>query len=145
MATQWGRNERLVWAPHVPIFSCMAVAGAFLCAVFFLWESYAFQQPEIQKAYTAEYVRGGFGAQFNQHGKYRLLVLGGSKRPSRLAVPADFVEGTTLLPGGSSVPVMLSPAARAQGYTFFQRAAAQSYGDASMVRWLRVAIFGEGA
>ena len=142
MATQWGRKERLVWAPHLPIYSCLAVAGALLCAVFFLWESYAFQQPELQKAYTTEYIRAGFGAQFNQHGQFRLLVLGGSKRPGRLAMPGDFVEGTTLLPGGASVPVMLSPVARAQGYTFFQRAPAQKYPDTSMYRWLRGAIFG---
>ena len=142
MVTQWGRKERLVWAPHMPIYSYGAVAAAFLCAVFFLWESYAFQQLEIRKAYTTEYIRAGIGSEFSQHGKYRLLMLGGSKRPGRLAVPADFVDGTTLLPGGASVPVMLSPSARALGFTFFQRAPAQSYGDASMCRWLRDTIFG---
>ena len=141
MATQWGRNERLVWAPHAPIFSYLAVAGAVLCAVLFIWESYAFQQPEIRKAYTSEYIRASVGAQFHQHGKYRLLYLGGPGRDARLALPDDFVEGMTLLPSGSSVPVMLSPEARAQGYEVFYRAPSQSYSDTSMHRWLRAAIF----
>ncbi len=141
MATQWGRRETVVWQPHLPVYTYMAISTAFLCALLFLWESYAFQHLEIEKAYTTEYLRASLGAQFNQHGKYRVLMLGGGKRPARLALPADFVDGTTLLPNGSSVPVMLSPEVRAQGFEYFQRAPAKSYSDASMCRWLRGAIF----
>ena len=142
MPTQWGRRERIVWQPHMPIFSYFAVAGALLCAVFFAWESYTFQQPEIRKAYTTEYLRASVGSQFNMHGKYQLIMLGGPNKPERIALPSDFVDGTTFLPNGRSVPVMLSPAARAQGFEFFHRAPARSYSDTSMYRWLRGAIFG---
>ena len=138
---KWGRNERLVWAPHAPIYSYMAVTAAVLCALLFVWERYRFQQPEIERAYTTEYARSSFGAQFNQHGKYRLIVIGGKHRPSRLATATDFVPGTTFLPGGLSVRTMLSPEVRAQGYTFFQRGPSQNYGDQSMSAWLRSAIF----
>ena len=44
MATQWGRKETIVWQPHMPVYSYLAIAASILCSVFFLWESYAFQQ-----------------------------------------------------------------------------------------------------
>lgn len=141
MATQWGRDERVAWPPYMPIYSYAGLAAGLLCAAFFLWQNYRFWQTPLQRSYATEYVRSQLGAQFHQHGQYRLLYLGGKRAP-RLALPGDFVDGTTLLPGGASVPVMLSPTARAQGYQFFYRAPAESYGDASMYRWLRLAIFG---
>ncbi|MGI4755283.1 MAG: type IV secretion system DNA-binding domain-containing protein [Janthinobacterium lividum] len=143
MATQWGRKETIVWQPHVPIFSYMAIVGAFLCAALFLWQSYAFQQEPLRKSYTVEYLRASVGSMFNQHGRYRLLYLGGGKRSARPVLPADFVKGTTLLPGGDSVPVMLATGTRAQGYDFFHRASAANYNDATMYTWLRRNIFGD--
>lgn len=142
MATQWGRKETAIWPPHLPVYSYAGAAIALLCAVFFLWQNYRFWQTPLEQAYATEYLRAKVGAQFNQHGSYRLLQLGGSGRAPRLALPGDFVTGTTFLPHGASVPVMLSPAARAQGYQFFYRAPAHSYSDASLYRWLRDAIFG---
>ena len=49
MATKWGRNERLVWAPHMPVYSYMALGATFLCVFLFFWESYAFQHPESRR------------------------------------------------------------------------------------------------
>ncbi len=142
MATQWGRKEQIIWQPHMPVYSYIALASALLCAAFFVGESYTFQQPEIRKAYTGEYLRASVGSQFNLHGKYQLIMLVGPGRPERMALPSDFVEGTTLLPNGACVPVMLSPAVRAQGFEYFHRASARSFSDTSMYRWLRGAIFG---
>lgn len=142
MSTQWGRKETAIWPPHMPIYSYTGAAIALLCTAFFLWQNYRFWQTPLQQAYATEYIRAKVGSQFNQHGKYRLLHLGGSGHAPRLALPSDFVKGTTFLPKGASVPVMLSPAARAQGYQFFYRAPTQSYSDASLYRWLRDAIFG---
>ena len=142
MATQWGRKETVVWQPHMPIYSYTAIAGALLCAILFLWESYAFQQAPLQKAYIAEYIRTTFGAQANQHGNYRLVTLAGPSVKPRLALPGDFESGTTLMPGGVSLPVALSPATRAEGYDLFYRAPARRYSDKSLHRWFRDAIFG---
>ena len=125
----------------MPIYSYAALACGFLCAVLFLWESYAFQQEPLQKAYLTEYIRATVGAQANQHGKFRLVTLEGPSAAPRLALPADFVAGTTLLPGGATLPIMLSPEASAHGYDVFFRAPEKSYGDKSMHRWLRDAIF----
>ena len=142
MAAHWGRRETIVWQPHMPVYSYLAIAATIFCAVFFLWESYAFQQEPMRKAYTTEYIRATVGATANQHGSYRLLTLSGPAVATRLALPADFSKGTTLLPGGASVPIMLSPAARAQGFDTFYRAPARSYADRSLYRWMRAAIFG---
>lgn len=142
MATQWGRKETIVWQPHMPVYSYAAIAGTFLWAVFFLWESYAFQQEPLQKAYLTEYVRATIGAQANQHGMYRMITLFGPSVVPRLALPDDFVPGTTPVRGGGSLPVALSPAALAHGYDVFTRAPEKSYADRSMHRWLRDAIFG---
>ena len=101
MAQQWGRKERIIWQPHLPIYTCMGLAGAVLCTLFFLWENYSFQQPAIRRAYTMEYLRAFVGAQFKQHGKYELIQLGGAGRKERLATASDFMEGTTLLPEGA--------------------------------------------
>ena len=141
MRTQWGRKETIVWQPHMPIYSYMALAGAFLCAVLFLWESYAFQQTPLRKAYLTEYVRASVGALTKQHGKFRLIMLVGPSTAARLAAPSDFLVGTTLLPGGQTLPVSLSPEALAQGYDVFFRGPEKSYDDGSMYRWLRLAIF----
>lgn len=142
MAEPWGRKETIVWQPHMPIYSYAALAGAVLCAVLFLWESYAFQQEPLRKAYLTEYVRATVGAQANQHGMYRLIMLAGPSAAARLALPADFVPGTTPVPGGGSLPIALSPEAQAHGYDIFFRAPEKSYGDKSLHRWLRDAIFG---
>ncbi len=139
---QWGREERAAWPPYMPIYSYTGVAVGILCTLFFLWQNLHFWQTPLQRSYATEYIRSKFDAQLHQHGKYRLIYLGGSKRAARLALPSDFIDGLTLLPGGKSVPVMLSPAARTQGYRFFYRAPSVSYRDASLYRWLRLAIFG---
>ena len=140
MATQWGRKETAVWPPHMPIYSYAGIAVSVLCTMLFVWQNYRIWQTPLQQAYATEYIRATVGAQFNQHGSYRLIALGGS-RNSRLALPADFDKGTTLLPGGASVPVVLSQLARAQGYEFFHREPAQHYVDASLCRWFRDAVF----
>ena len=136
-----GRNERIVWQPHVPVFSYTMLAVTAFCAIFFLWENYSFQQPAIRRAYTVEYLRASVGAQFKQYGKYRLLMLGGPGTKERPAMAADFTKGTTAIPDGTTIDTMLSDAARKQGFTFFQRGPALSYSDATMCRWLRERIF----
>ena len=143
MGTEWGREETIVWQPHMPIYSYMALAVTFVCAVLFVFEWHAFQQSALQKAYTGAYLRATVGAQFGMHGKFRLVMLGGSKaHPDRPALPGDLVPGLTLLPNGTTLPVVLSPAAAAQGYRAFGRANVKSYTDAAISGWLRAAIFG---
>lgn len=95
------------------------------------------QQPAIRRAYIVEYLRASVGAQFKQHGKYRLIVIGGSGLKERPATAADFMKSTTSFPDGTAIDTMLSTAAREQGLHVFQRGPALSYSDATMYRWLR--------
>ena len=141
MATQWGRKEQIIWQPHAPVYGYGVLAVTVLCALFFTWEHYRFQQTAIQRAYTTAYIRATVGAQFSMHGKYQLITLGGADRNERPATVDDFTIGTTYLPSGDSVDTMLSQSARQQGFTFFHRAPAQSFSDASIARWMRGAIF----
>jgi hypothetical protein len=142
MATQWGRKETIIWQPHLPVYSYTVLGLGFLCAILFVWESYAFQQEPLQKAYLTEYIRASVGAQANQHGAFRLITLAGPSVAPRLALPSDFVTGTTPVRGGGTLPVALSPDVLAHGYDIFFRAPAKSFNDKSMYRWLRDAIFG---
>lgn len=141
MATQWGRRETVVWQPHSPIYSYMALVGVVVCTALFLWESYAFQQAPLRRAYIADYIRSTVGAQTNQHGEYRLVTLAGQSAKPRPALPGDFVPGTTVMPDGESLPITLSPSALSKGYKVFFRAPSVSYNDKSLQRWFRDAIF----
>jgi hypothetical protein len=141
MATQWGRKERIIWPPHVPIMSYSAVAAAILCTCFFIWQRLHFSLSPVQRSYITEYIRSQFGAKFNAHESYRLIYLGGVKARPRLALPVDITKGTTILPDGRTLPVALAPLATAQGYRWFFRAPARKFYDASMHRWLRDAVY----
>ncbi len=141
MATQWGRKETIIWPPHVPIMSYMAIAGALLCTLFFVWQHLYFSMPPLQQSYITEYIRSQVGDSFKAHQSYRLVYLAGGKRTPHLALPVDVVKGTLTLPNGTIVPVGLSELAQVQGYTFLHRGAEQKLTDASLHRWLRFGIF----
>ncbi|ADW71402.1 type IV secretion system DNA-binding domain-containing protein [Granulicella tundricola] len=140
MATQWGRRETAVWPPHMPIYTYLGVASALLCTLIFVWQNYSFWQTPLQQSYATEYLRAQISSQFELHGSYRLIYLSGNHR-TRLAIPDDFENGVTTLPGGSSVPVVLSRTARAEGFEFFYRAPTLSYKDASLYSWFRSNVF----
>ncbi len=87
------------------------------------------------------YVQATIGAAFKQHGKYRLLFVGGSKAKPRLAMPADFAGSFTTLPDGKPGPAALSEIAKHQGYSLVFHGVERDYNDANLSRWLRDAVF----
>jgi hypothetical protein len=141
MTNQWGRKETIIWPPHVPVMSYSAVAAALLCTCLFLWQRVHFSLSPLQRSYMSEYMRSQIGSTFKAHQTYNLLYLGSGKSKPRLALPVDFVMGTTTLPNGKLLPVALSELAQAQGYRFPFRGPAQKLADASMYRWLHDAIY----
>jgi hypothetical protein len=141
MATQWGRNETIIWPPHVPMLSYTAIATALLCTSLFVWQRYTVSMTPLQRSYMTEYVRSQAGGMFHAHEAYRLLYLGGGTAKPRLAFPADFVSGKTTLPSGQIVPVALSELAIAQGHRSFFRGPEQKLADVSLHRWLRQMVF----
>jgi len=141
----WGRKETIVWPPHAPIYTFCALALSVLVTLFFVWQYLNFTETALRRTYTTTYVQSLIGATFKQHGKYRLLYVGGGKAAPRLALPADFVPGETTLANGSVSPVELSEEARHQGYTVFYRGPQRDYNDRALTRWLRTVFFnGQG-
>ena len=139
----WGRRENIVWPPHAPIYTFSALGLAVLATAFFVWQHLRFSETVLRRTYTATYVRATIGTAFKQHGKYRLLYLGGGKAVPRLALPADFFAAEAKLQNGAAAPVALSEVARSGGYLFYFRGAERDYNDANLSRWLRNAVFGD--
>jgi type IV secretory pathway TraG/TraD family ATPase VirD4 len=141
MATQWGRKETIIWPPHAPILSYTAVAAAILCTCLFVWQRFSFSFAPLQKSYITEYIRSQAGSVFKAHQSYRLLYLGGGKAKVRLALPADFTEGTTILANGQTFPVALVDVAKLQGYRWFFRGPSVKFADMAMNHWLRSVVY----
>ena len=142
---KWGRKETIVWPPHVPIYTFSALAFGAFATLFFMWQFLRFTETPLRRTYTPTYIQSLIGATFKQHGKYRLVYVGGGKAAPRLALPADFVSGETRLPSGAVFPVELSEAAHHQGYTVFYKGRERDYNEAALSRWLRIVYFdGQG-
>ena len=139
---KWGRKENIVWPPHAPIYILSALTLTVLATVFFVWQHIRFSETALRRTYTSTYVQALVGANFKQHGKYRLVYVGGGNTAPRLALPADFVSEESKLPTGAVAPVALSDIAIAEGYSIYFRGAGRDYDDASLSRWLRDAVFG---
>ena len=137
----WGREETIVWPPHIPIYAWSTIACALLLTLFFCWQHVRFGMSPLQQSYASTYLEATTGAIFKQSGDYRLIYLAGPKTHRRLALPADFVDGETTLPGGRVVPVALSELAHSQGFTAFFSGAAEKYKDVNLARWLRGTFF----
>ncbi len=140
MPTQWGRKETIVWPPHAPIYTYMALASALFCLCLFGLEQLR-ALPTLQQSYVTEYLRSGIGAEFKQSGKYALIYVSGPKQKARLALPADFAPGEMTLPDGRVISARFSELATAEGLQDSRRGKEQTYVDASLSRWLRGAIF----
>jgi type IV secretory pathway TraG/TraD family ATPase VirD4 len=140
MATQWGRKETVIWPPQVPIYTYGVLLLTVPIALTLLFSLYM-TKPFLARNYTGAYVKATLGSEFNRHDSYRLIYLGGGKRTPRVALPEDFVPGSTVVPGGKEIHIALSPAATAQGFTSFFRGPERKFADASIQRWLQTMIF----
>ena len=141
MATRWGRKETAIWPPQVPLYTygtlllTIPIAFTLLFGIFRM-------KPFLARNYTGSFLKSAAGAEFNMHGSYRLIYLGGGKRVPRLALPGDFAPGSMTLPGGKQISVGLSPIAKAQGYTTVFRGEARKFANSTIHLWLQSAIFG---
>ena len=99
-------------------------------------------KPFLARNYTGAYIKATLGSEFNRHDSYRLIYLGGGKRTPRVALPEDFIPGSTVVQGGKEIHIALCPAATAQGFTSFFRGPDRKFADASIQRWLQSVIFG---
>lgn len=139
--TSWGRIETVVWPPQAPIYTFMTFGASVFLTLALCWLYLRCCQTPMQQTYTVTYAQSSIGADFKQHGRYRLIYVAGGRLPSRLAVPLDFVQGETVLPNGRTVPVQLSEACLREGHTFFFNGAAKEFSDAALSGWLRELYF----
>ena len=89
MATQWGRKETVIWPPQVPLYTYGTLILTIPIALILLFGMYR-MKPFLARNYTGSFIKAAAGAEFNMHGSYRLIYLGGGKRVPRLALPGDF-------------------------------------------------------
>ena len=92
----WGRKETVVWPPHVPVYSLLALGLSFIATLAFVWQVFAFSDTPLRKSYTGDYLKTSIGALSGQHGKYRLMYVAGGRLAPRPALPADFVTGKAI-------------------------------------------------
>jgi type IV secretory pathway TraG/TraD family ATPase VirD4 len=142
MATQWGRKETVIWPPHSPIYTYGAVFLALVCTGAFLWARFTFGQSPLQQFYTPAYARTTASRlSKDRRDKFRLLYVGNGVIAGRLATEADVAEGSTHTPDGRSLPLVLSPAAAAQGFRVLYQGRELSYLDGSLHAYLRGTVF----
>lgn len=141
MASHWGRKESIITPPTMPVMTYTSLAVALLCTMFFMWQRMHFAFSPLQNTYVTDYLLSSVGTTFKHSGTYQLIYLQGGKVPPRLALPVDFVEGTTLLPSGKVAHVGMSELAQLQGHKWFGPGAVEKLSDASLSRWLRFVIF----
>ena len=139
--TQWGRKESVFWPPQVPIYSIGTLLLAVPILMTLLFGMYL-NKPFLARNYTGDYIKSSAGGFLKMHNSYRLIYLVGGKRLPRVAQPGDFVEGKTTLPNGKTVSVELSPKARAEGYSAFDRGPERKIASEALSGWFRAAIFG---
>src|SRR5258705_2714794 len=142
MATQWGRKETVIWPPHSPIYTYGAVFLALVCTGAFLWARFTFGQSPLQQFYTPAYARTTASRlSKDRRDKFRLLYVGNGVIAGRLATEADVAEGSTHTQDGRSLPLVLSPAAAAQGFRVLYQGRELSYLDGPLHAYLRGTIF----
>jgi type IV secretory pathway TraG/TraD family ATPase VirD4 len=133
---QWGRNEKILWPPQVPVYTIGAMVLSLPVAIILLVSLYM-GKPLLERASTMVYLKSAVGSLYNGHGKYRLMYLSGGKHAARPAQSVDILPASDEQPG-----VLLSPLAAAQGYTTFGRGPLLRYEDLRLHNWLQAAVFG---
>ncbi len=119
--TQWGRKETIVHPQHAPIYS---YGAAFLALVFtgvYLYLYMTVAMTPLARWYIPLYVRTGVVGMVRKADTYQLLTVADAQLHARPAIEPDVEKGSTPQPTHGSLPLALSPAARAAGLVFLYR------------------------
>lgn len=119
--TQWGRKETIVHPKPAPIYSYGAAFIALVITFFFLYFYTAFAMTPLQRWYLPLYVRTGVVGLVRKADTYQLLTVADIHLHARPATETDVGRGFTPQPNHDSLPLALSPAARAAGLVFLYR------------------------
>jgi hypothetical protein len=141
MADEWGRKETVMWPPHQPLYSYSAFAGALVLLLLFGWQHTHFALTPLQRVYLSMYAKTDATGALGVHGKHRLLWVSGPHVTAAPAIDLAVEPGQTLIEQGSTIPLELSPAAKAAGLSRLYLSPQMKYADAGLHAWLRSVIY----
>jgi hypothetical protein len=139
--TQWGRKETIVRPPHSPIYSYGAAFSALVltCIYLYLWASFA--MTPLQRWYLPLYVRTGVAGMVQKADSYQLLSVADAHLHTRPATEADVEKGSTPQPNHGTLPLALSPPARAAGLAFLYRGPKTAYRNGPLHLFLQSFVY----
>ncbi|MGA7340420.1 MAG: type IV secretion system DNA-binding domain-containing protein [Terracidiphilus sp.] len=138
---KWGRTETIIWPPRSPIYTYGAIFLACIAAGLFVYLRFSFALTPLQQFYLPYYLRTEAAGLIHKTDKYQLLVVAGGPGGVRLAADDDVAPGKTLLPGGKSLPLELTPVARAKGAQFLYRSTSTVYVNKGLHEYLKLYVF----
>jgi len=139
----WGRKESLIWPYQIPIYAYGSLFLAVVFTFFFVCGWIHFALKPLQRYYLPLYERTSAIAAFSKthRSNYRLLLIVGPDHRLRPALNDDLVLGRTLDSEGASLPLTLSPNAKAQGDLLIFHGSLRSFSDTALHTYLKDSIY----
>jgi type IV secretory pathway TraG/TraD family ATPase VirD4 len=138
---KWGRTETIIWPPRSPIYTYGAVLLALIATGFFVYLRFTFALTPLQQFYLPYYLRSEVAGVLHKTDKYQLLAVVGGPGGTRLATDDDVQPGKTAVPGGKSLPLELTPVARAKGTQALYRSAPALFVNTALHGYLKRYVF----
>jgi hypothetical protein len=138
----WGRKESWIWPPRGFYYTYGAIFIAIVLCGFFCYLRFQFGLSPLQRYYLPYSIRTWASGWRQPTGQYQLLYVTGPDRQPRVTLDADVEVGTTPQPGQRPLPLKLSDAAQAGGYTSLYREPARAYQNRALGLFLHRWIYG---
>jgi type IV secretory pathway TraG/TraD family ATPase VirD4 len=141
---KWGRTETIIWPPRSPIYTYGAVFLALIATGLFVYLRFTFALTALQQFYVPYYVRTEVAGVMHETDKYQLLTVSGGSGGMRLATEDDVQAGKTMVSGGKSLPLELTPSSRAKGTQDLYLSAPAIYANKVLHTYLKQYVFAGG-
>jgi hypothetical protein len=138
---KWGRTETIIWPPRSPIYTYGAVFLACIATGLFVYLRFTFALTPLQQFYLPCYLRTHVAGMMHKADKYQLLAVADARNRPHLASDNEVQAGRTIVPGGKSLALELTPAARAAGAEILYRTAPAYYGNQTLHMYLKHVIY----
>ena len=140
---KWGRTETIIWPPQKPIYTYGAIFLGFIATGLFVYLRFISGLTPLQQFYVPYYLKTEIAGAMHPTDKYQLLGVAIDHGGVRLATDDDVKPGKTALSGGKSLPLELTPAARAGGVRTLFRSAPVAYANKGLHSYLRHYVFAD--
>ena len=139
----WGRKESWIWPPRGFYYTYGAIFLACVLWAFFIYLRFEFGLTPLQRYYLPYTIRTWTSGWRSPTDQYQLVYVVGPHKQARLALDPDLEAGMTAEANGHSLPVKLSAAAQAAGYTTLFREGPRRYQNRGLRLFLRRWIYGD--